>query len=152
MFLNYALMIRQDYDLTSSLRRGTLQLRGNALHCGHPYSDQDVEEQVEMIQCCICEDWFHEENLGHESTNEIRKTNLCMNTLQLLPKKKDVVSIPSASGSSSELKDGTSKISDADPAAVPDGDSKSPHDDKDVVLGENSVTCLFEPFFKLIYK
>nr|GEY92322.1 hypothetical protein [Tanacetum cinerariifolium] len=25
MFLNYALMIRQDYDLTSSLRRGALQ-------------------------------------------------------------------------------------------------------------------------------
>nr|GFC08381.1 hypothetical protein [Tanacetum cinerariifolium] len=26
MFLNYALMIRHDYDLTSSLRRGALQL------------------------------------------------------------------------------------------------------------------------------
>nr|GEV77162.1 hypothetical protein [Tanacetum cinerariifolium] len=26
MFLNYALMIRQDYDITSSLRRGALQL------------------------------------------------------------------------------------------------------------------------------
>ncbi|KAI9174542.1 hypothetical protein LWI28_018807 [Acer negundo] len=39
--------------------------------CNLPYPDPDVEEQVEMIQCCMCEDWFHEEHLGLESSNEI---------------------------------------------------------------------------------
>ncbi|KAJ0049217.1 hypothetical protein Pint_14981 [Pistacia integerrima] len=39
--------------------------------CNRPYPDPDVEEQVEMIQCCMCEDWFHEEHIGLESSNEI---------------------------------------------------------------------------------
>lgn len=39
--------------------------------CNRPYPDPDVEEQVEMIQCCICEDWFHEEHIGLEPSDEI---------------------------------------------------------------------------------
>ncbi|CAN1138673.1 Putative E3 ubiquitin-protein ligase UBR7 [Linum perenne] len=39
--------------------------------CGRPYPDPDAEEQEEMIQCVLCEDWFHEEHLGLESVNEI---------------------------------------------------------------------------------
>ncbi|KAJ9148067.1 hypothetical protein P3X46_030162 [Hevea brasiliensis] len=39
--------------------------------CGRPYPDPDVEEQEEMIQCIMCEDWFHEEHLGLEPSNEI---------------------------------------------------------------------------------
>ncbi|KAK7250662.1 hypothetical protein RIF29_33229 [Crotalaria pallida] len=39
--------------------------------CARPYPDPDAEEQVEMIQCCLCEDWFHEEHLGLESSDEI---------------------------------------------------------------------------------
>lgn len=39
--------------------------------CNRPYPDPDAEEQVEMIQCCICEDWFHEEHLGLEPADEI---------------------------------------------------------------------------------
>lgn len=39
--------------------------------CGRPYPDPDAEEQVEMIQCCLCEDWFHEEHLGLESSDEV---------------------------------------------------------------------------------
>lgn len=39
--------------------------------CGRPYPDPEVEEQEEMIQCCICEDWFHEEHLNLESADEI---------------------------------------------------------------------------------
>ncbi|XP_038715255.1 putative E3 ubiquitin-protein ligase UBR7 isoform X1 [Tripterygium wilfordii] len=39
--------------------------------CDRPYPDPDVNEQVEMIQCCICEDWFHEVHLGLHSLHEI---------------------------------------------------------------------------------
>ncbi|KAJ7945045.1 PHD finger protein-related [Quillaja saponaria] len=45
--------------------------RGSYCTCGRPYPDPDAEEQVEMIQCCLCEDWLHEEHLGLVSTDEI---------------------------------------------------------------------------------
>lgn len=45
--------------------------KGKYCICGGLYPDPDLEEQVEMIQCCICEDWFHEEHLGLESSDEV---------------------------------------------------------------------------------
>ncbi|OVA11312.1 zinc finger protein [Macleaya cordata] len=45
--------------------------KGAYCTCGRPYPDPDTEEQVEMIQCCICEDWLHENHLGLESSDEI---------------------------------------------------------------------------------
>ncbi|XWS48799.1 hypothetical protein CRYUN_Cryun13aG0107700 [Craigia yunnanensis] len=39
--------------------------------CNRPYPDPDLQEQVEMIQCCMCEDWFHEEHISLNSPNEI---------------------------------------------------------------------------------
>ncbi|KAI4326819.1 hypothetical protein L6164_019349 [Bauhinia variegata] len=44
--------------------------KGSYCTCGRPYPDPDAEEQVEMIQCCCCEDWFHEEHLGLQSPDE----------------------------------------------------------------------------------
>lgn len=45
--------------------------KGLYCSCARPYPDPDAEEQIEMIQCCLCEDWFHEEHLGLESSDEI---------------------------------------------------------------------------------
>ncbi|CAL9175633.1 uncharacterized protein LOC103984122 [Musa acuminata AAA Group] len=45
--------------------------RGSYCTCGRPYPDPDAKEQIEMIQCCICEDWFHENHLGLNSSDEI---------------------------------------------------------------------------------
>ncbi|KAI5664166.1 hypothetical protein M9H77_23489 [Catharanthus roseus] len=45
--------------------------RGLYCTCNRPYPDPDAEEQEEMIQCCMCEDWFHEDHLGLQSTDEI---------------------------------------------------------------------------------
>ncbi|XP_028799305.1 putative E3 ubiquitin-protein ligase UBR7 isoform X2 [Neltuma alba] len=45
--------------------------KGSYCTCGRPYPDPDAVEQEEMIQCCLCEDWFHEEHLGLESSDEI---------------------------------------------------------------------------------
>ncbi|XP_042506195.1 putative E3 ubiquitin-protein ligase UBR7 [Macadamia integrifolia] len=45
--------------------------KGSYCECGRPYPDPDAEEQVEMIQCCICEDWCHENHLGLQSPAEI---------------------------------------------------------------------------------
>ncbi|KAG6547870.1 hypothetical protein Mapa_010690 [Marchantia paleacea] len=32
--------------------------------CRRPFPDPEIEDQGEMLQCCICEDWFHETHLG----------------------------------------------------------------------------------------
>ncbi|KAK1275166.1 hypothetical protein QJS04_geneDACA011059 [Acorus gramineus] len=45
--------------------------KGAYCTCARPYPDPDIEEQVEMIQCCICEDWFHEDHLGLDTSEEI---------------------------------------------------------------------------------
>ncbi|XP_042429142.1 putative E3 ubiquitin-protein ligase UBR7 isoform X1 [Zingiber officinale] len=45
--------------------------RGCYCTCGRPYPDPDAKEQIEMIQCCICEDWFHENHLGLNSLDKI---------------------------------------------------------------------------------
>ncbi|CAN6444668.1 unnamed protein product [Victoria cruziana] len=47
--------------------------RGAYCTCGRPYPDPDAVEQVEMIQCCICEDWFHEDHIGLGPSEEIPK-------------------------------------------------------------------------------
>ncbi|KAL9369474.1 hypothetical protein Peur_040673 [Populus x canadensis] len=45
--------------------------KGLYCSCDRPYPDPDAKAQEEMIQCIMCEDWFHEEHLGLESSNEI---------------------------------------------------------------------------------
>ncbi|KAI3929324.1 hypothetical protein MKX01_006560 [Papaver californicum] len=45
--------------------------KGAYCTCHLPYPDPDVEEQVEMIQCCVCEDWLHENHLGFEPSDKI---------------------------------------------------------------------------------
>ncbi|KAL4565427.1 hypothetical protein LXL04_029521 [Taraxacum kok-saghyz] len=44
--------------------------KGKYCTCSRPYPDPEAEEQVEMIQCCICEDWFHEEHVS--LNNEVK--------------------------------------------------------------------------------
>jgi hypothetical protein len=45
--------------------------KGLYCSCDRPYPDPDAKAQEEMIQCIMCEDWFHEEHLGLESFNEV---------------------------------------------------------------------------------
>lgn len=45
--------------------------KGTYCICGRPYPDPEAEDQVEMIQCCICEDWYHENHLGLDSADKI---------------------------------------------------------------------------------
>lgn len=57
--------------------------KGKYCTCGRPYPDPDAEEQEEMIQCIMCEDWFHEEHLGLDSSNQVG-TLLSSNHLRML--------------------------------------------------------------------
>uniref|UniRef100_A0ACD6AE11 Uncharacterized protein n=1 Tax=Avena sativa TaxID=4498 RepID=A0ACD6AE11_AVESA len=45
--------------------------KGSYCTCSRPYPDPEAKEQVEMIQCCICEDWFHEDHIGLDSDEKI---------------------------------------------------------------------------------
>ncbi|XP_062179023.1 uncharacterized protein LOC133883668 [Phragmites australis] len=45
--------------------------KGSYCTCGRPYPDPEAKEQVEMIQCCICEDWFHEDHIGLNSIKQV---------------------------------------------------------------------------------
>nr|GEU81138.1 hypothetical protein [Tanacetum cinerariifolium] len=49
-FLNYALMIRQDYDITSSLRRGALQSSGDIINLigDKDPTDEDGDTEVSV--------------------------------------------------------------------------------------------------------
>nr|GMD05533.1 putative E3 ubiquitin-protein ligase UBR7 [Ipomoea batatas] len=61
------LLASKDVENTQNLYNHNF--RGLYCTCGRPYPDPDAEEQAEMIQCCVCEDWFHEEHLGLESSD-----------------------------------------------------------------------------------
>ncbi|KAH7442950.1 hypothetical protein KP509_02G009500 [Ceratopteris richardii] len=40
--------------------------------CNRPYPDPDAAEDMgEMLQCCVCEDWFHEGHLGLSTIEEV---------------------------------------------------------------------------------
>ncbi|PIA49016.1 hypothetical protein AQUCO_01300101v1 [Aquilegia coerulea] len=58
-------------DIENTENSYNQNFKGSYCTCGRPYPDPDVEEQVEMIQCCLCEDWLHEDHLGLESSDEI---------------------------------------------------------------------------------
>jgi hypothetical protein len=45
--------------------------KGSYCTCGRPYPDPEAKEQIEMIQCCICEDWFHEDHIGPNSIGKV---------------------------------------------------------------------------------
>ncbi|EOA16672.1 hypothetical protein CARUB_v10004861mg [Capsella rubella] len=58
-------------DIENSENSYNHNFKGLYCTCGRPYPDPNVEEQVEMIQCCLCEDWFHEEHLGLKPSDSV---------------------------------------------------------------------------------
>lgn len=58
-------------DVENSENLYNHNFKGTYCTCDLPYPDPNVEEQVEMIQCCICEDWFHEEHIGLWSSDKV---------------------------------------------------------------------------------
>ncbi|GLJ46642.1 hypothetical protein SUGI_0982790 [Cryptomeria japonica] len=62
-----------DKDSENDRNNYNQNYKGMYCTCHRPYPDPDGEDQGEMIQCCICEDWFHENHLGLESAEKIPK-------------------------------------------------------------------------------
>lgn len=70
-FGDFVCKLFSNKDVENSNNSYNHNFKGSYCICNRPYPDPDVEEQVEMIQCCMCEDWFHEEHLGLSSVDEI---------------------------------------------------------------------------------
>lgn len=60
-----------DKDAENIVNLYNQNFKGLFCSCHEPYPDSDEENEQEMIQCCICEDWFHENHLGLESTEKV---------------------------------------------------------------------------------
>ena len=62
--------------------------------CHRPYPDPDCEEQEEMIQCSVCEDWYHESHLGSSKppASETYAEMICNTCVSKLPFVKDYYS------------------------------------------------------------
>ncbi|PWZ16392.1 putative E3 ubiquitin-protein ligase UBR7 [Zea mays] len=58
-------------DSENSANTYNHNFKGSYCTCGRPYPDPEAKEQVEMIQCSICEDWFHGDHIGLNSIEEI---------------------------------------------------------------------------------
>jgi E3 ubiquitin-protein ligase UBR7 len=72
----------------NALNKYNHNFKGLYCTCRRPYPDPDVEDESDMIQCVICEDWYHADHLKgsvpdcddyHEMV-----CHLCMDTLPFL--------------------------------------------------------------------
>ncbi|KAE8672374.1 putative RING-H2 finger protein ATL21A-like [Hibiscus syriacus] len=64
-------------DAESSENSYNHNFKGVYCTCNRPYPDPDRQEQEEMIQCCMCEDWFHEEHICQSSPDKVGKLDAC---------------------------------------------------------------------------
>uniref|UniRef100_A0A6N2M4R0 UBR-type domain-containing protein n=1 Tax=Salix viminalis TaxID=40686 RepID=A0A6N2M4R0_SALVM len=60
----------QKKDVENAENSYNHNFKGLYCSCDRPYPDPDAKAQKKMIQCIKCEDWFHEEHLSLESSNE----------------------------------------------------------------------------------
>lgn len=146
--------------------------KGKYCTCGRPYPDPDVEEQVEMIQCCICEDWFHEEHLGLGTTHEIPRDEegeplyedlicqMCSSICSFLylypqtifaphqqqnaaaPSKEKGIEIAPSASGSSAKLEDSTSEILNVDPAVPDVNPKNESDEKGLILDEKPDACL----------
>lgn len=145
-------------DIENEENKYNHNFMGKYCSCGRPYPDPDVDEQVEMIQCCICEDWFHEEHLGlgneikiprDEDGEPLYEDLIChicsplFSFLNLYPQSIHASNnTPQNTTTPSKLK----AIMDPTPTPTPSttptpsGTSTNPENGKDI--GENSKTCV----------
>lgn len=64
-------------DSENSANAYNHNFKGSYCTCGRPYPDPEAKEQVEMIQCSICEDWFHGDHIGLNSIEEVFYFPVC---------------------------------------------------------------------------
>ncbi|KAK9716677.1 hypothetical protein RND81_06G250100 [Saponaria officinalis] len=70
-FGNFICKLQASKDVVNVENSYNHNFKGTYCTCDRPYPDPDVEDEEEMVQCCICEDWYHREHLGLEPSETI---------------------------------------------------------------------------------
>lgn len=70
-FGNFICKLQPGKDIENVENMYNHNFKGTYCTCDRPYPDPSVEEEEEMVQCCVCEDWFHREHLGLESSEKM---------------------------------------------------------------------------------
>ncbi|KAG0557373.1 hypothetical protein KC19_11G124500 [Ceratodon purpureus] len=98
--------LRADKDIENSENVYNQNYKGVYCTCHRPYPDPEGAALGEMLQCCICEDWFHELHLGLPPTLQFPRDeegeplfdevicNSCVPKCPFLSKYPDVVIAP----------------------------------------------------------
>lgn len=66
-FPSFKCKLFPDKQLTNDANSYNQNFRGLYCKCSRPYPDEEDEIEDEMIQCVVCEDWFHTRHLGETS-------------------------------------------------------------------------------------
>jgi E3 ubiquitin-protein ligase UBR7 len=64
-------------DPINSENKYNHNFRGLYCTCDRPYPDSEDEIEDEMLQCCVCEDWFHSRHLGGGDVPEGYEEMVC---------------------------------------------------------------------------
>ncbi|XP_055956996.1 putative E3 ubiquitin-protein ligase UBR7 [Patella vulgata] len=67
-FPNLICKFEKEKDATNSRNRYSQNFKGLYCSCHRPYPDPDDEVEDDMIQCILCEDWYHGRHLGLEGS------------------------------------------------------------------------------------
>ncbi|XP_047003014.1 putative E3 ubiquitin-protein ligase UBR7 isoform X1 [Schistocerca americana] len=62
--------LEPERDSVNELNQYNQNFRGVYCTCHRPYPDPQDEEPDEMVQCIVCEDWFHGRHLGQPMPEE----------------------------------------------------------------------------------
>lgn len=64
-FDNFKCKLLEDKDPSNQSNKYNQNFKGVYCSCSRPYPDPDDEIEDEMIQCIVCEDWYHSRHLGN---------------------------------------------------------------------------------------
>ncbi|CAN6987107.1 hypothetical protein IGI04_001355 [Brassica rapa subsp. trilocularis] len=151
-------------DVENSENSYNHNFKGLYCSCDKPYPDPNGEEHGEMIQCCICEDWFHEEHLSLKSSDGVSsqiprdeegvpvyEDFICQNCspvcsfLTLYPEKLWVAAKVDSNGSANACAD-TTESNQTSTATEPVQPENSTEAEKSVLRGCSEKLADSEPF------
>lgn len=57
--LAFQIKLLQEKDVLNELNQYSQNFQGLYCTCQRPYPDPDNDDDDTMVQCAVCEDWFH---------------------------------------------------------------------------------------------
>lgn len=128
--------------------RYSQNFKGLYCTCRRPYPDPENTDPEEMIQCCVCEDWFHREHIGLEDVDEDFEELTCRDCMQRLEflwrYQKNVTVKETNEEKELDAEKTESEIPPAKRQKLEETESSNEHSEENVPSECTSSTCLFE--------